>query len=478
MVLHKYERKVLRVLKMVNSLDEIVSVSHLNKDAVSRALYWLQEKGLVKIDEKVQTSQILTKEAEKFLKKGFPELNVVKKAILNKKTSELTEEEKKIGLAWAAKNKWINIKNGNLIVTPLGKTALDKKAIEKACQFVADGKPLDKFSKEHLLKRNLIEESTIKSLSAKLTAKGEETLKNLPPDQEELTVLTHKDIVTGEWKKRYLIPYNVTINTEEVYPGKRHILSLFINKIKSIFAEMGFEEMEGDIIQSSFWNFDALFQPQDHPARDLADTFYLKESYASLPENAELIRKVKKVHEEGWHYKWDRKEAEKNILRTHTTAVSSKYLYKKCQDKKPHTFYCVGKTYRNESIDFKHLAEFYQVEGILVWENATFAQLLGLLKEFYKKLGFEKIRFVPAYFPYTEPSLEIEVFFPGKKEWIELGGAGIFRPEVSLPLCNRFPVLAWGLSLERPLMLMYDIPDIRTFYKNNISWLRMVESRF
>jgi len=107
-----------------------------------------------------------------------------------------------------------------------------------------------------------------------------------------------------------------------------------------------------------------------------------------------------------------------------------------------------------------------------VWEGATFRDLLGLLREFYRKLGFDKIRFQPSYFPYTEPSLEISVYFEKKQQWLELGGAGIFRPEVSIPLCDRYPVLAWGLSLERPLMLLNDMDDIRDFYKSNAGWLR------
>jgi phenylalanyl-tRNA synthetase alpha chain len=128
--------------------------------------------------------------------------------------------------------------------------------------------------------------------------------------------------------------------------------------------------------------------------------------------------------------------------------------------------------YRNEATDYKHLAEFYQVEGIVVWENASFVNLQGCLKEFYKQLGFNKIKFVPHYFPYTEPSMEIHVYHEQRKEWIELGGSGIFRPEVSIPLWGKYPVLAWGLGIERLPLLKYDIKDIRTFYQNDLKWLR------
>ncbi|MDD5023011.1 MAG: phenylalanine--tRNA ligase subunit alpha, partial [Candidatus ainarchaeum sp.] len=262
--------------------------------------------------------------------------------------------------------------------------------------------------------------------------------------------------------------FDVSIETRSVPIGKAHPLSRAIMNIKEIFVQMGFEEMEGELVESTFWNFDALFQPQDHPARELADTFYVDKTF-SLPDK-KLVEKVKNSHETGWKSKWSEDEAKKGVLRTHTTCLSARALaslkdpYKK--------YFSVGRVFRNEETDFKHLAEFHQVEGILAWNGASFRDLLGILKEFYSRLGFNKIRFRPSYFPYTEPSLEIEVFYEPRKEWMELGGAGIFRPEVTKPLTTIYPVLAWGLSLERPLMLALGLNDIRTFYKNDINWLR------
>ena len=179
---------------------------------------------------------------------------------------------------------------------------------------------------------------------------------------------------------------------------------------------------------------------------------------------------MKTAHEEGWKYRWEPREATKTVLRTHTTALSARYVAS-IKDGKPRKYFAIGRVFRNEATDYKHLAEFHQVEGIIAWEGAKFTDLLGVLKEFYRKLGFEKIRFRPSFFPYTEPSLEIEVYFEKRKQWMELGGAGIFRPEVSLPLAGVYPVLAWGLSLERPLMLHLELEDIRDFYKNDLDFL-------
>jgi phenylalanyl-tRNA synthetase alpha chain len=189
-----------------------------------------------------------------------------------------------------------------------------------------------------------------------------------------------------------------------------------------------------------------------------------------LPADRKRVERVKKSHELAWKYKWDENEAKKRVLRTHTTALSARYLA--AMDKTPKKYFAVGRVFRNEATDYKHLAEFHQVEGIIAWENATFRDLLGVLKEFYGKLGFKQIRFRPSYFPYTEPSLEIEVYIEPRKQWMELGGAGVFRPEVSKPLCNSYPVLAWGLSLERPLMMLLELEDIRTFYRNDLDWLK------
>ncbi|MFV2041169.1 MAG: phenylalanine--tRNA ligase subunit alpha, partial [Candidatus Hydrothermarchaeales archaeon] len=161
--------------------------------------------------------------------------------------------------------------------------------------------------------------------------------------------------------------------------------------------------------------------------------------------------------------------ASKTLLRTHTTSTTIRRLAE--GGKQPIKVYSIGRVFRNERVSYKHLPEFHQIEGIVAGD-VSFKNLLGILKEFYGRMGFDKIRFRPAYFPYTEPSLEVEVYFEQKKSWIELGGAGIFRPEVTEPLGITYPVLAWGLGLERLAMLRLDLTDIRALYRSDIDWLR------
>ncbi|MFQ5888233.1 MAG: phenylalanine--tRNA ligase subunit alpha, partial [Candidatus Hydrothermarchaeales archaeon] len=309
-----------------------------------------------------------------------------------------------------------------------------------------------------------------------LTAKGTKLIKRGIEIDEEITQLDHGLLKSGKWRDAEFRPYDVEGMAPELLPAKRHPLRIMIDEIREIFLQMGFTEISGPIVESSFWNFDALFVPQDHPAREMQDTFYLeKPKEAKLPKR-EVIKSIAGAHEDGgvtdsvgWRYKWDEEKSKKTLLRTHTTAITIRHLGKSKES--PIKVFSVGPVFRNEKISFKHIPEFYQIEGIVVGE-VTFNDLLGILEVFYAKMGFEKIRFRPAYFPYTEPSVEIEVFFEEKGTWIELGGAGIFRPEVTEPLGIKEPVLAWGLGLERLAMLRLDLTDIRTFYRSDVDWLR------
>jgi phenylalanyl-tRNA synthetase alpha chain len=207
----------------------------------------------------------------------------------------------------------------------------------------------------------------------------------------------------------------------------------------------------------------------------MQDTFYIKNpQYSKLPAD-ELVESVSDVHEnggstssEGWQYMWDREVAKQSVLRTHTTCVSARFLSKY---KPPLKMFSVGRVFRRETITYKHLPEFHQVEGIVASEDINYKNLLGIIKEFYHKLGF-KVRFRPAYFPYTYLSTECEIYLPEKESWIELGGSGMFRPEVLEPLGVETPVLAFGLGIERLAMLKLGITDIRMLYKSDIGWLR------
>ncbi|MFA6530483.1 MAG: phenylalanine--tRNA ligase subunit alpha [Candidatus Micrarchaeia archaeon] len=445
--MYKGESEVLNSLKSGKKrIEDISAETGLNVDTVRRAVESLKEKQFVEVIIEETVSFTPSEEFSSYVRKGeMPEFGVFKKALTNPALSEFSEEEKRVELRWAKVKGMVDILNGKVVQKMMPAHAnLQNSHLLSATRNIS---ALDAAAREELLKRNLLKKQSSKSY---LVALGKKDPSLLDSEDES---------------------FDVTVESKDAPFGKVHPLSRLTRKIKDIFGEMGFEEMDGSIIETSFWNFDSLFQPQDHPARELADTFYL-ERKGELPEDRKMVERVKKSHEQGWKYKWSEEEAKKLVLRTHTTALSTRYLSRLKPGQTPKKYFAVGRVFRNETTDFKHLAEFHQVEGIVAWEGATFKDLLGILKEFYKKLGFEKIRFVPSYFPYTEPSLQVEVFFEPRKQWLELGGAGIFRPEVSKPICGVYPVLAWGLSLERPLMLLMGLEDIRTFYKNDLEWLK------
>lgn len=412
----------------------------------------------------------LTEEGKKYLKEGLPEKKL---AELAERTGSLKIEDARenienfsIALSWAKRNQWIRIDGG--FIKPLHKP---DSSHANALSMIEQGKDADESIIKELIGRRLVEEEKETEL-----VRAREQIKG-----GEIAKLTSELIKTGLWREAKLRHYNVEARGMASYPGKRHVLSVYMEKVRRIFFDMGFCETEGPMVESSFWNFDALYQPQDHPARDMADTFYMKVPSESRLPKKEIVEKVSSSHSSGgktgssgWQYEWKPEIAKKPVLRTHTTAVSARML---SQAKLPAKIFCIGRVFRNETIDYKHLAEFTQVEGIVADDSVNFRDLLGYLREFYSGMGFEKIRFRPAYFPYTEMSVEPEIFFEERGEWMEMGGAGIFRPEVTEPLGIKCPVLAWGLSLERPIMLKLGMNDIRNFYyRNDLEFLRKVNA--
>jgi phenylalanyl-tRNA synthetase alpha chain len=342
-----------------------------------------------------------------------------------------------------------------------------------------------------------IKQRTLRTLS--LTEKGREALSaGTVRKQIERNTLTPEDIESGAWRDIKLRPYDVKLAAKDVYPAKIHPLRKIIEQTRRAFLEMGFTEVVSPMIESAFWNFDALFQPQDHPARDMQDTFYMRHpaetplpgehSPAILagagpgqngPAMSNIVEQVRRTHEdgwetgsEGWGYKWSPERSKQVVLRTHTTAATIRALA--ANPNPPGKFFCVGWTYRNETISFKHLPVFHQVDGIIIDEEANLASLMGTLQEFYSKMGFGRVKFKPAFYPYTEPSVDVVVYMESRGKWLEMGGAGIFRPEVTLPLGCKYPVLAWGLGIERLAMLRFGFSDIRELYASRLETLEEV----
>ncbi|MDR0778240.1 MAG: phenylalanine--tRNA ligase subunit alpha [Methanomassiliicoccaceae archaeon] len=456
---------------------------------VMGAASWLSAKGLAKIDESSSRSFVLIN--KEIIKKGLPErraLNAIHSAgdsmDMSALASELPDGDDKIAVGWLKRKGLADIAKGEkkiISLTSAGKEMLNKKMDDEALlERMASGAVSENDRDKNIIKdlkgrQDMIEERITTSRSISLTELGKEMIAMGIELKEEIAQLTVELIQSGKWKDAEFRRYDVQTFAPSIAPAKKHPLSRLADEIRNIFVQMGFTETDEEYVQPAFWNMDVLFTPQDHPARDLQDTFYLKEPEFIRIDDKKLIKKVKEIHENGgetgstgWGGTWSLEKAEQALLRTHTTVNTIKYL--SGNPDPPVKVFSLSRIFRNESTDATHLPEFTQIEGIILDEKGDFDMLVSLVKRFYGLMGFDKIRIRPAYFPYTEPSLEIEVFFNGK--WMELGGAGIFRPEVVAPFNVKHPVLAWGFGFERLAMLKWNIRDIRDLYVSDIDLLK------
>ncbi len=491
--LRENEQKTLLTLEKLGGrspVDQIVKAGVLAHAAVMRAALSLSTKKLLQVHEQKQMTITLSAEGREHAEKGLPERRLIRALI--KLGSEATVEETvneaelernftTIALGWLHRKNWVTLK-GNVLKTS---REPPMEVGEKLLSLLQEKGPLliESLSKKMknavyvLKKRKLIEldEKTLRELE--LTEAGWELIKRGIKAVEEVSQLTPELILSKKWHKVKLRKFDVTAPGPVVYPGKIHPMQEIIQMVREAFLEMGFTEIRGSIVQTAFWNFDALFQPQDHPAREMMDTFYLAQPKEGKLPRKNFVDAVAKTHENGWitgsrgwQYKWGPQEAKKLIMRTHTTAVTIHYLAEHREP--PVKVFSVDRIYRNERLDYKHLAELYQIEGIIMDKNVTLRDLIGTLKEFYLKLGLKRVEFWPSYFPYTEPSAQATAYVPELKTWIELCGMGIFRPEVVAPFGIKYPVLAWGGGLERLVMLKLGVDDIRFLYKNDLGWIR------
>jgi len=483
------------------TLQDIVEKFGLDMPIVSATVQFGEEQGWLCVDEQHREEVTPGESAARLLQDGLPERRALALFAdgdsLPMQQVAQQAKEKNIPMneiiKWGSLRGWFDKNKGELVLTDAGRAAAngpdaDEKAlaiaIEKNCVYLDElqdqGIDAERV-KKLLANRNALAKIKPRTIrSVRITDKGR---KALTGDDlrivKERNILTSGDISSGEWRNIQLRRYDVTLEADKTAPCKIHLMQKIIRETRTAFLEMGFTEIVSPVVESAFWDFDALFQPQDHPARDMQDTFYLaRPNEAELPAH-DVVERVKQTHENGgdtgstgWGYQWSEKRARQTVLRTHTTASTVRALAE--DPNPPRKIFSVGKVFRNESISYKHLPEFYQVDGIIIDENASLATLLGTIKEFYRKMGFNKVRFKPDFFPYTEPSAEISVFMESKGSWIEFGGSGIFRPEVTRPLGCNVPVLAWGLGLERLAMLRYGLKDIRELYWSDIDKIKEV----
>ena len=490
------EKKILPYLKE-KDIEQICRQSGLDKTSVLRALEYLSNKNIILISRSKKKIVEIGVNGALYMKRGLPErrlLNLInEKRILKleeaQQNTSLSDDEFRASIGVLKKKALIEVKNGKIILTErkeeISKKSLEEKFIEILPLSYNSLTPEQLHAFKSLERRKeIVQIKEEEIIGIYITPLGEEITRNEKKTGELIEAITPKLIEKeSSWRGKKFRRYDVISSLPAINGGKRHFINQATDYARKVWTQMGFEEMNGNLLQSSFWNFDALFTAQDHPVREMQDTFFISPRIqrGELPDK-KLVKSVKESHEKGmdkskgWQYDWNEEEARRLVLRTHTTCLSAQTLANLDKKDIPAKFFAIGKCFRNETVDWSHGFEFNQTEGIVIEKGLNFRNLLGYLKEFFKKMGFEKIRFRPSYFPYTEPSVEIDVFHPEKKIWLELGGAGIFRPEVVIPLLGEnITVLAWGPGFDRMIMDYYNIKDLREMYKNDLSQLRKMK---
>ena len=475
------------------TIEQVSRESGLQLSAAMRAALSLQDHKLLTILERKRAFIRLTEEGMSYAELKVPERRLVEAALEAGGESDIEELGKKtrvpenmltIAIGWIRRKAWgeITKRDGRLVLSVMKEP--DKTVDELLLNMIYEKKLLQaedvpselKEALALLKSRNLIELDEKTERSIQLTSAGFEILAKGIKPAEETTALTSDLIVSGKWKNIRLREYDISASPPELYPGKKHIFSEFIDEAKRVLTAMGFEEYEGPYVETEFWNFDVLFQAQDHPAREIHDSYRVKHPKLGQIDLNELAERVKRTHENGWitkstgwGYKWNHDVAKRLVLRTQTTAVSVRYL--STHQEPPIKMYCLSKVFRPDVLDAQHGIEFYQLDGIVGDKGITLRHLLGFLREFAAVLGLGEVKFRPHYFPFTEPSVESYVKHP-KLGWVEFVGSGVFRPEVLRPLGIDFPVIAWGIGFDRLAMIALGIDDVRELYSRRLDWLR------
>ncbi|MEM3696412.1 MAG: phenylalanine--tRNA ligase subunit alpha [Candidatus Bathyarchaeia archaeon] len=495
--LREQEYKLLLSLKKLDgkaSIEQIMAKSGLSDAAVMRAALALQERKLLKIHEEKQTIVKLNEEGKFHAKKGLPERRLTnaleelgKKAPIEKVVEKANLERHfiPIALGWIQKKHWavLDTKANTLQMLEKPKEGDDERLLKildrKGQEVIENLSPELQKTIQILKRRKLLETEEKAKRIIVLEEAGWKAVKKGVKVAAEITQLTPELIISGKWRKIKLQKYNIEAPVAKTWPGKKHPYLQFLDEVKEKLVTLGFKEMTGPTVETSFFNFDALYTPQDHPAREIFGIYFVKSpKYGSINASRHVLKNVKETHENGWKtgskgwgYRYSLKEARRLILRGHGTCLSARTLLSKDLEI-PGRYFSIVRCYRPEVVDKTHLTEFNQVEGIVVDKDLTLRDLLGVLEKFAIEIaGADEVKFRPDYFPFTEPSVELSAYKKGYG-WIEFGGSGIFRPEVTLPLGVDVPVIAWGLGIDRLFMMKAGIDDIRQIFTYDLDWIR------
>ena len=512
--LHPLEIKVLMTLSarqpaVALKSEELAIAAELEPSQLSMAVEWLLAKALIEIQAEIVTPVVsLTKIGEEYYQTAAP----IERILASARDAAGTGKRLTIGhlqtqpgldpsdvskaVGRLKKEGVLLIIQGGCIETT-GRSSPTAEALRPLLEEVHESsRELASFSPE---RQQLIEDYSVKRGNAKepfrvdervtrsfvLSPSGTSAVEQLMNQGlvEEVSQLSPELLKDGSWRQKRFRKYTISLRAPRVGTGKKHPYREFLDTVKAKLVSMGFQEMRGALVETEFWNMDALFMPQFHPARDIHDVYFVKQPTHAAVADESILSKVGKVHENGgktgssgWGYAFDLQRAKRLVLRSQGTAVSAHTLA--ASPNIPGKYFSIARCFRYDQVDATHATDFFQVEGIVLGEDINFRTLLGLLNLFAHEVAQAKeVKFLPAYFPFTEPSVELHVRHPCLG-WMELGGAGLFRPEVTVPLGVTAPVIAWGLGLDRMAMVALGIHDIRELFTDNLELIRTTRGLF
>ena len=493
------EAAVLNALKSSagnSPFDELVATSNQSDAAATRALTTLEEKQLVRVREAEQIILKLTDEGLEYTKQGLPERRVVQAVVELGGEATMDQASRhanipppiaSLALGWIKVAKWCEV-TSQLQTVVLRTTGIPDKTDTETLLELLSAKPETSLEElptnlrkevEILKRRKLVTSRKHTRRYIELTSQGWKAVEEGITVPQEVSDLTPELLTSQQWKSVSFRKYNISAPVTPSWPGKRQPYRQFLDNLKKKLVNLGFQEMVGPTVELMFFNCDALFMPQDHPAREIHDIYFIKgQETGDLAEYGSFMQSVSETHENGWKtgstgwkYSYSREEAMKLILRSQGTAISARTLVSK-NLQIPGKYFSVVRCFRPDQVDRTHLTEFNQVEGIVVGAELSLRDLLGVLERFAIDIaGAEKVRFRPDYFPFTEPSVELQAYKEGYG-WLEFGGSGIFRPELTLPLGVKVPVIAWGIGADRLYMMHAGIEDIRLLFAQDLEWMR------
>jgi len=460
------ERSLLSLLSSVPMPLEELSSASLPIDSVRRASAWLTQKGFANVSEKKSEKVVLTADGEKALAKGMPE-NVFLETLTRlggkasfadlEKESQLSKQEFMAALGINKRKAFVVIMQGLIQETGVAKEQ-ETFSEQNSLRDIADNKKVSQEVASALQRRGLIEKKEFVERKIFISPQGEEA----------------KGLLSSLQGSR---AFDVEAPVPSIFMGKKAPYMQFLSQIRSKLVSLGFQEMFSPLLVTEFYNFDVLFQPQNHPARTWTDTYQLKHPKKGSLPSPKIVSAIKAAHEnggksasKGWGYDWSADIASKLMPAAHGTAHSARQLVQGI--KVPGKYFAIARCFRPDVLDATHLIEFNQMEGFIVGENLNFTHLLGMLRDFAIEVaGAEKVKFFPDYYPFTEPSVQLSAKHP-EMGWIEFAGAGMFRPEMLENLGIKGEAIAWGMGIDRLAMFKLGIKDIRYLFADDLGYLR------